>query len=504
MIEKLPPGIALGDFEAAALAFHGDTIFLQQRHQSPIRLADGAVVYDGKLSIVQDAMGQVTTQATLFGRAVTTKVGVSEEDSLVVIGVVVKKPSSHMSWMVHMSLVADVYTPTGAVYKGKTSCHPSLLVGDNNVMRRVNGGSMQRLRDIRAEVVQGKVRVLEATSLKKRSRPASRAASRASPANETIVVEDIDEDELDNLIAGLQQPAPATKTSKRQPAPALSTPMQFSTSNFTEMLDAAMVPRSGASRARSRARPEQEQEQEQEQDQEQEQCAQEQEQEQHQDQEQGQHQEQDEDQLQEERWRIHEREQKEKGEREQREREEGEQKEREQKRLREQQQQQAQRQQEQHSPFQQPHSQSLPFPANPFSFSHPQPRTHTAASPVASAFNHPPSQQSQPDAHTSTPTTAGEQLLWAKIKQLEEQLKQQPLPMQPPPLMQSNFATTHMQPRMPQVVPRPIAMQPMPQQMMQIQVSPHALHFLRGAASTQPALLAGLAEYVPSLFQRDQ
>ena len=43
---------------------------------------------------------------------------------------------------------------------------------------------------------------------------------------------------------------------------------------------------------------------------------------------------------------------------------------------------------------------------------------------------------------------------------------------------------------------------PIPNALVNIQVPTDALHFLRGAASTQPALMQGLAEYMPHVFHR--
>ena len=124
-----PESYALADFEAHSVSFHGTVLFLQRKGEEPLKCA-GGLVYDGKLEVPKDG-GPGGVQCCLFGRALVTRGGdqASEEDSLVVMGVYVKKPSCHMTWMLHI--------PTSTAFKGKAASHPHLINPTTGAMRSV-------------------------------------------------------------------------------------------------------------------------------------------------------------------------------------------------------------------------------------------------------------------------------------------------------------------------------------------------------------------------------
>ena len=123
MLAQVPATINLSEFEVVAVAHHSPTLFLQRCGHPPLSY-DGGVLYDGKVDfpsefpkpqLGMDASSNMKpVQACLFGRALISMLeGQSEtvcDDSMVAVGVHVKKQICHMVWMVHL--------PPSGVFRG--------------------------------------------------------------------------------------------------------------------------------------------------------------------------------------------------------------------------------------------------------------------------------------------------------------------------------------------------------------------------------------------------
>ena len=182
MLAQVPATINLSEFEVVAVAHHSPTLFLQRCGHPPLSY-DGGVLYDGKVDfpsefpkpqLGMDASSNMKpVQACLFGRALISMLeGQSEtvcDDSMVAVGVHVKKQICHMVWMVHL--------PSSGVFRGSVATNPSVVSPGGKLSSVThNKSTVDTLLSVRKAVLDGTM-TLSKTSKKKARKATPPAAT---------------------------------------------------------------------------------------------------------------------------------------------------------------------------------------------------------------------------------------------------------------------------------------------------------------------------------------